>query len=209
MPARIRVKRQFDCFAVFNRRWAVKDRNSLLRPITFGNRYIDLLLKIALGVVVFGENNDSRIVPFCARSSEFGTHVLANPGDQPANASVWQSATGFGRFAHLIKQLLFLSEQFLSAFVACQTRRYRRHGSNFSVFLLRQVLLWQACAVVVCAETICNQIKLETSLGRCRRRRSGFPLFLHRAPMHAQRPGETFYRREHPLPQSADEETGS
>ena len=65
MLGRVGVEGELDGFTLVMRRRAVEDRDPVVGAVGPIDRGRELLMEIALGVVVLGEDDDARVVPGC------------------------------------------------------------------------------------------------------------------------------------------------
>ncbi len=68
------------------------------------------MLQVALGIVVFGENDNAQVVPLCARLAQIRAHMLANPVEQGTDATIGLGACAFGYIRHLVEEILLARE---------------------------------------------------------------------------------------------------
>ncbi len=106
----VRVECLLDFLAFLRWCWAVIDRNPLVCSVAVRDRRFELLPQIPFRVVVFGEDDDSRVVPLGARLAEIGAHIPPNPLEQFLDAGVGQVTGLFRDLGHLVEELLFLGE---------------------------------------------------------------------------------------------------
>ncbi len=117
MLGRVGIEGELDCFALVVRRGAVEDGDAVVGAVGAVDRGRDLLMQIALGVVVFGEDDDPRVVPrWPLRSSlagcrQSGAHVVANPVDELEHAGVGQDVASLGDLGHLVEEFLLAGEE--------------------------------------------------------------------------------------------------
>ena len=121
MLGRVGVERPLDLLAFVRRRGAVVDRDPLLGPVGAVDRGRKLLVEVALGVVVLGEDDD----PEC-RSTWLARRGVAPTGrsghmfSRIQSISVRTRASGrprgrLGDLGHLVEQLLLAGEELLAA----------------------------------------------------------------------------------------------
>ncbi len=196
----------FDRFAFVVRRWAMVDGNAVLALVGPINRCRKLLDKVSLGVVVLGEDDNSRVVPGCAIATSLAkrrkiwAHMLTNPLHEFENPSIRRCAEFLGDLRHFVEEFLFAGEKF---FVGC-AREWPgsgdRSGCDLGVFLSLELIFRQSCPVIVTADASGQKVEW---FGHCLvyfAFRLGFvPLSLHGAAVDSQRPRERFNGGQEPL----------
>ena len=216
MVARIGVEGALDRFAFLGRGRAVIDGDAFAGAVGPGDGAVQLLAQIALGVVVFGEQDHPRLGP--VRRGDAGRHgpaqrrqVGAQPGTNPVHqlvdAGIGLRAGGVGDGGHALQQPQFLGERGL---VGAGGRRHgRRHGRRFhlGVFLGLQRLFAQGRLLVVAAHRRDQQVQ-PLGFGDGAGGLGFGPLPLHGAAMHPQSAGKGFDGREQPLLQVHQQQAG-
>jgi hypothetical protein len=146
-------------------------------------------MKVALGVVVLGEDEDPCLIPFrrwseglrLSKRGQTGTHILSDPVNEPAYPRIGKATCGLGDLGHLIQVLLLAGGS-----AGVSGRGVQRSCLDLGFFLGLKFLLGESGSVVVVVDPCGEERRLAGVMtGACPTLSIRIQLALNRAAVHA------------------------